>query len=156
MFGQMNVTPMSNLHNAPQQVSESLEQAVARLLDLTEHPAITKWVQLPKALFLFLTTAEDPESGAFYVYDRRSKEWFWVDFEDEKFGGYNSSDFEQLVRECRFLDIVERPQLLRSKAQWNIQPGSRPRIGTQSIQAAPPSLAASNTDVDSAKISPSW
>ena len=141
MFGMMNVTPITNLHNAPSQVNESLEQAVTRLLDVTEHPAITKWVQFPKALFLFLTTPGDPESGAFYVYDRRSKEWFWVDFEDEKFGGYNSSDFEQLVRECRFLDIVESPQLLRSKVQWIIQAGSRPRIGTQSIQVAPPSLA---------------
>jgi hypothetical protein len=63
-----------------------------------------------------------------------------VDFEDEKFGGYNISDFEQLVRDCRFLDIVENPPLLRSKAQWIIQAGSRPRIGTESIQVAPPSL----------------
>ncbi len=140
MFGRMNVTPITNLHNARQQVSEPLEQAVARLLDFTEHPAITKWVQFPKGLFLFLTTTGDPESGAFYVYDRRSKEWFWVDFEDEKFGGYNISDFEQLVRNCRFLDIVENPPLLRSKAQWIIQAGSRPRIGTESIQVAPPSL----------------
>ncbi len=45
MFGMMNVTPITNLHNASSQVSESLEQAVARLLDVTEHPAITKWVQ---------------------------------------------------------------------------------------------------------------
>ena len=78
---------------------------------------------------------------SFYVYNRRSKEWFWVDFEDGKFGGYNTSDFEQLVRECRFLDIVESPQVLRSNVQWIIQAGSRPRIGTQSIQVAPPSLA---------------
>src|SRR5258706_3047025 len=66
----------------------------------------------------------DPESGAFYIYDRRLKIWFWVDFEDEKFGGYNTADFEHLVRECRFLDIVESPQLLRSKDQWIIQAGS--------------------------------
>lgn len=132
MFGMMNVTPITNLHNATPHVSESLEHAVDRLLDITEHPAITKWVQFPKALFLFLTTPGDPESGAFYVYDRLSKEWFWVDFEDQKFGGYNTSDFEQLVRECRFFDIVQNPKLLRSKAQWVIQAGSRPRIGNQS------------------------
>src|SRR6266478_8837718 len=141
MFGPMNVTPITDPYQERKTVGESLEQAVARLLDVTEHPAITKWVQFPKALFVFLTTPGDPESGAFYVYDRRSKEWFWVDFEDEKFGGYNTSDFEQLVRECRFLDIVESPQLLRSKGQWIIQAGSRPQIGTQSIQVAPPSLA---------------
>ena len=137
MFGQMNATLITDAHKLPP-IGESLEDAVSRLLDVTEHPAITKWVQFPKALFLFLTIPGDPESGAFYVYDRRSRAWFWVDFEDEKFGGYNSSDFEQLVRECRFLDIVENPQVLRSKAQWIIQPGSRPRMGTQSIQVAPP------------------
>jgi hypothetical protein len=135
MFGQMNATPITDRLNSPP-ISESLEQAVARLLDVTEHPAITKWVQFPKALFLFLTVPGDPESGAFYVYDRRSRGWFWVDFEDEKFGGYNSSDYERLVRECRFLDIVENPQLLRSKARWIIQAGSRPRIGTQFSQVA--------------------
>ena len=91
MFGQMNATPITAPHNSPR-VSESLEQAVARLLDITEHPAITKWVQFPKALFVFLTVPGDPESGAFYVYDRRSGGWFWVDFEDDKFGGYNSSE----------------------------------------------------------------
>lgn len=136
MFGQMNATPITAPHNSPS-IGESLEQAVARLLDVTEHPAITKWVQFPKALFLFLTVPGDPESGAFYVYDRRSRGWFWVDFEDEKFGGYNSSDFEQLVRECRFLDIVENPQLLRSKAQWIIQAGCRPRIATQLAEVVP-------------------
>jgi hypothetical protein len=126
MFGQMNATQITDPHKSPRR-SESLEQAVARLLDVTEHPAITKWVQFPKALFLFLTIPGDLESGAFYVYDRRSRAWFWVDFDDEKFGGYNSSDFEKLVRECRFLDIVENPQLLRSKTPWIIRPGSRPQ-----------------------------
>jgi hypothetical protein len=141
MFGQMNVTAVGDCRNSSSCVSESSEQAVARLLDATEHPAITKWVQFPQALFLFLTTPGDPESGAFYVYDRRSRAWFWVDFEDEKFGGYNSSDFEQLVRECRFLDIVENPQLLRSRSQWTIQAGCRPRLGIQSPQVVPASAA---------------
>ncbi|MFZ3245924.1 MAG: hypothetical protein WA185_12690, partial [Candidatus Acidiferrales bacterium] len=61
---------------------------MARLLELTEHPKIERWVQFPKSLFVFLMVAGDPESGAFYVYDRGAKIWFWVDFDDEKFGGY--------------------------------------------------------------------
>lgn len=129
MFGPMNVTPITDPYQERKPVGESLEQAVARLLHITEHPAITKWVQFPKSLLLFLTMPGDPESGAFYVYDRCSGAWFWVDFEDEKFGGYNSFDFEELIRACRFLDIVERPELLRSKAPWIIQPGCRPQPG---------------------------
>ncbi len=127
MFGPMNVTPITDPYQERKTVGESLEQAVARLLEITEHPAITRWVQFPKSLLLFLTMPGDPESGAFYVYDRRSGAWFWVDFEDEKFGGYNSFDFEGLIRACGFLDIVERPELLRSKTPWIIQPGCRPQ-----------------------------
>jgi hypothetical protein len=126
MFGKMNAVPILNLGIGHEKAG-SLDKAVERLLALAEYPAIAKWVQFPKALLLFLVISDDAESGAFYIYDRRSKIWFWVDFEDEKFGGYNTTDFEQLVRECRFLDIVENPKLLQSRAPWVIQAGSRPR-----------------------------
>jgi hypothetical protein len=126
MFGKMNVVPIVDLRDAPEDVGGSLEAAVTRLLTVTEHPAIQKWVQFPQALLIFLVMPGDAESGAFYVYDRRSRIWFWVDFEDENFGGYSVSDFEQLVRECRFLDIVERPELLRSRVSWIVQPGVHP------------------------------
>jgi hypothetical protein len=127
MFGTMNVIPVLDLRNAPAGVANSSDGAVARLLDVTDHPTIEKWVQFPKALFVFLVVPGDPESGAFYVYDRRSGIWFWVDFDDDKFGGYSVSDFDQLVRECRFLDIVECPHLLTAKNQWIVEPGLRPR-----------------------------
>jgi hypothetical protein len=126
MFGKMNAVPILDLRQEPDEVGASLQAAIARLLDLTEHPTIAKWVQFPKALFVFLVVPGDPESGAFYVYDRRKRLWYWVDFEDEKFGGYTVSDFDQLVRECRFLDIVERPHLLQGPNGWIVQPGIRP------------------------------
>ncbi len=50
-----------------------------------------------------------------------------MDFDDEKFGGYTVSDFDHLVRECRFLDIVERPHLLAGKNRWIVEPGLRPQ-----------------------------
>src|SRR5713226_3860635 len=127
MFGKMNVVPVVDLRNAPDEVGRCSDGAVARLLAVTEHPTIAKWVQFPKALFLFLVVPGDLESGAFYVYDRRSRIWFWVDFEDEKFGGYNVSDFERLVRECRFFNLVERPSLLRGLGNWLVQPGAAPQ-----------------------------
>lgn len=127
MFGKMNVVPVLNLQHAPDEARASLETAIAKLLDVAEHPTITKWVQFPKALFVFLVVPGDPESGAFYVFDRRREIWYWVDFEDEKFGGYTVADFDELVRECRFLDIVQRPDLLLSPNSWLVQPGTRPR-----------------------------
>jgi hypothetical protein len=138
MFGEMNVVPIIDLRHTPEEVGGSVDGAVARLLDVTEHPTVARWVQLPKALLVFLMTAGDPESGAFYVYDRGSRVWLWVDFDDEKFGGYTVGDFEQLVRECRFLDIVERPQLLPSRKRWIIQPGVQPHRATESpIEQSP-------------------
>lgn len=127
MFGRVTAVVIADLGQAPEAVGGSVDGAVARLLDLTDHPKIEKWVQFPKALFVFLVVAGDPESGAFYVYDRRALVWYWVDFEDNKFGGYSVSDFDCLVRECRFLDIVEQPQLLSGKASWIVTAGSRPQ-----------------------------
>ncbi len=104
----------------------SLETAVARLLDLTDHPTIAKWVQSSKALSVSRVLPGNPESGAFYVLDRRRTVCYWVDFEDENFEGYTLRDLDQLVRECRSLDIVQRPHLLQSPNGRVVQPGLRP------------------------------
>jgi len=130
MFGKMNVVRIVDLNHASDEIGGSLDGAVAKLLDVTEHPTIAKWVQFPKALLLFLLVPGDSESGAFYIYDRRSRTWYWVDFEDEKFGGYNLNDFDSLVRDCRFLDLVERPQLIAGRGPWVLQTGSRPQRGS--------------------------
>ena len=127
MFGKMNVVRVVDLRNTPDEVGRCSDGAVKRLLDVTEHPKIERWIQFPKALFVFLVVPEDPESGAFYVYDRRAMIWFWLDFDDEKFGGYTVSDCDRLVGECRFLDIVEHPQLLQRHEHWVLQLGLRAR-----------------------------
>src|SRR5260370_23192159 len=104
-------------------------------MELTELPNVEKWVQFPQALLVFLVVSGDPESGAFYVYDRRARIWVWVDFDDEKFGGYTVSDFDRLVRECRFLDIVESPHLLAGKSRWIVEPGFRPQRSNRAAEA---------------------
>jgi hypothetical protein len=127
MFGKMNVIQVLDLRNAADEVANSSDGAVARLLDVTDHPKIEKWVQFPKALFVFLVVPGDPESGAFYVYNRPSKIWYWVDFDDDKFGGYAVGDFDRLIRECHFLDLVEGPHLLADRNRWTLQAGLRPQ-----------------------------
>jgi hypothetical protein len=127
MFGRMNVVSVLDLQNAAGNAGAWSETAVAELLGITGHPRVERWIQLRKALLIFLVVPGDPESGAFYVYDRVLKEWFWVDFDDDKFGGYTTADFDQLIRECHFLDIVERPQLLTVCNEWIVGPGSRPQ-----------------------------
>jgi hypothetical protein len=140
MFGRMNVVAVLDLQNAAHEAVRCSEGAVARLLEVTDHPKIEKWVQFPKALFVFLVVPGDAESGAFYVYDRRTRVWYWVDFDDERFGGYSVNDFDRLVRECRFFDLVERPQLLAGKEPWVVSPGSRPQ---RSSDATPRTIAES-------------
>jgi len=135
MFGEMNVIPIINLQGTPEEVGGSVDGAVARLLDLTEHPTIARWIQLPRALLVLLVVAGDPESGAFYVYDRISRVWLWVDFDDEKFGGYSEGDFDRLVRECWFLYIVERPQLLPGQSRWIIRAGLHPQRANENTSA---------------------
>lgn len=131
MFGRMNVTAVVDLWNAPEGDGKFLEGAVARLLNATDYPKIEKWVQFPRALFVFVAVPGDPESGAFYLYDRRARVWYWVDFDDDKFGGYSVGDYDRLLRECRFLDLVEQPQLLAGTETWKVVPGSSPqRNGT--------------------------
>jgi hypothetical protein len=132
MFGKMEVIPVMDRREYPQIVTESTDEAISRLLAATDHPAIARWLQLPKVLLVFLVVLGDPESGTFYVYSRNSRTWLWLDFDDEKFGGYSVSDFDKLIRECRFLDIVEHPHLLSGTDRWLVQPGFQPRRSANS------------------------
>ena len=127
MFGAMNAIPVLDLRSAPEKIANSADRAVARLLEITDHPRIERWIQFPKAVFVFLVVAGDPTSGAFYVYARQAKVWYWIDFNDDQFGGYAVADFDRLVRECHFFDIVEQPALLTKKSGWVVELGGRPR-----------------------------
>ncbi len=124
MFGRMNIEPLLRLHDGPGKPAPDLTSAVAQLLQLTEQPQVVRWIQFPAAVLLFLVVPDDPESGAFYVYDRKRGTWFWVDFEDDKFGGYNVADFERLVKQSHFLRLVEQPWLLECDGKWFVQPGN--------------------------------
>ena len=123
MFGKMIVQPLLRPPDFRGTLALDLQSAVGRLLELTEHPKVVRWVQFPGAVLLFLEVPGDPESGAFYVYDRMRGTWFWVDFEDEKFGGYHVNDFDQLVKRSHFLKLVEEPWLLECDGKWFVQPG---------------------------------
>jgi hypothetical protein len=48
--------------------------------------------------------------GSIYL-DRKTRALYSVDFDDKQFGGYSVSQLEQLIKECQFLDLVERPGL---------------------------------------------
>jgi hypothetical protein len=123
MFGPMHIERYW-LEDGPGKPVPDLHSAVARLLELTDYPEVVRWIQFPSALLLFLVVPGDPESGAFYIYDRSHGTWFWLDFEDDKFGGYSVADFDCLVRHSHFLSLVEQPWLLECDGKWFVSPGS--------------------------------
>ena len=121
MFGRMTVEPVVQLDPRV-----DLQVAVAALTKITETVEIVRWIELPASVLLFLLVPGDPESGAVYVLDRKTGTWYAVDFEDEEFGGYSVSQLETLLKDCNFLDLIERPGLWRSGLRWVVLPGMRP------------------------------
>jgi hypothetical protein len=117
MFGHMKAEAILTLRPA-----SSLEEAVRILIRATDGAQPVRWLEFPAAALLFLTIAGDSESGAFYVLDRKTGTWFWVDFEDEEYGGYCVGDFDILAHEYNFLSLVERPGLLGAEAGWLLEP----------------------------------
>ncbi len=102
MFGPMNVSPVLRLQETAAGSNGSLDSAVARLLEVGDYPEIVRWVQFPPAVLLFLMVPGDPESGAFYVFDRKQRIFYMVDFEDQSYGGYKLADRLQVLRRRRW------------------------------------------------------
>jgi len=103
-----------------------LQTSVAALIKVAENVEIVRWIELPASVLLFLLVPGDPDSGAVYVLDRKTGTWYAVDFEDEQFGGYSVRQLEMLLKECNFLDLIERPGLWRTGLRWVVLPGMRP------------------------------
>ena len=123
MFGQMQVTRIFQLSKL-----ETVDEAVAKLLEFAEYPKIFRWFQFPTALVVFVAHADSPDSGAVYVYDRKACVWLWVDFKDKNYGGYSPSEFDVLINQCHFFRLAESPALLGSPIQWLVTPGQRPTV----------------------------
>jgi len=121
MFGQMMVEPVVQLDPCV-----DLQTAIATLIKVAENVEIVRWIELPPSVLLFLLVPGDPDSGAVYVLDRKKGTWSAVDFEDEQYGGYSVSQLEMLLKDCNFLDLVERPGLWRTGLHWVVMPGMPP------------------------------
>jgi hypothetical protein len=123
MFGQMQVTYTFALSKR-----ETVDEAVAKLLQFTDHPNVVRWFQFPTALVVFLAHDDAPDCGAIYVYDRKRCTWLWVDFDDRNYGGYSPEHFDVLINQCHFFGLVESPGLLDSPVQWLVTPGQKPTV----------------------------
>ena len=118
MFGHMRAEPILRVKPAC-----PARDAVVTLTKATDETRPVRWMEFPAAVLLFVIVAGDPQSGAVYVLERKTGTWFWVDFEDERYGGYSIGDFDLLMQEYDFLSLVEHPALLRIKSGWVLEPG---------------------------------
>jgi len=121
MFGRMMIEPLVQVDPRA-----DLQSVMAALVKVTETVEIVRWIEFPASVLLFLLVPGDPDSGAVYVLDRKKGTWYAVDFEDEQFGGYSVTQLEMLLKDCNFLDLIERPGLWRAGLHWVVVPGMRP------------------------------
>jgi hypothetical protein len=121
MFGRTMVTPIAQVG-----ADVDLQTAINSLLRATEQPEIVRWIEFPKSVLLFLLVPGDPESGAVCILDCKTGTWYSVDFDDKQYGGYSVIQLEQLLKECHFLDLAERPGLWRGSLNWYVETGKRP------------------------------
>jgi hypothetical protein len=118
MFGHMKAQPIIRM-----KPTTVIAEAVDALIVATDKAHVVRWIEFPAAILLFVLVPGNTRSGAFYVFDRRTNTWLWIDFEDDQYGGYSTSDFDLLVNEYDLLRLVERPALLRADSGWLLEPG---------------------------------
>ena len=123
MFGRMMVAPVVQVDPGV-----DLKAAVAALIKVTENVEIACWIEFPAVVLLFVLVPGDPDSGAVYALDRKKGTWYAVDFEDEQFGGYSVSQLETLLKDYKFLDLIEQPGLWRTGLPWVVLPGNPPEM----------------------------
>jgi len=121
LFGRMDVRPILRCD-----AGKELEVAVAELLAVGDYPEIARWIQFPRGLMLFLMVPGDSRSGAVYVYDRCDGIWYFVDFQDQNYGGYSLAELDVLLDHCYFLRLVENPRCL-GRSAWFLTPGQAPQ-----------------------------
>jgi hypothetical protein len=105
MFGHMKARPVLAVRTS------SIDLAIAALLAITENAQPARWIEFSASTLLFVSVEGDPESGAFYLLDGKTSSWYWIDFDDEQYGGYSVDDFDLLIHEYDILSLVERPGL---------------------------------------------
>ena len=89
-----------------------LDQASRGLAERSE-AQIVRWVQFAAGALFFTLVPGDPESGGVYVFDRKEGVFYWLDFNDQKWGGYSLADYEALERTYRLSLLAQRPWLLK-------------------------------------------
>jgi hypothetical protein len=117
MFGRMSVDAILSVERGCEPLA-----AVRSLVELSGRDKHQKMHRVPGFNPVFAMIPGDSTSGAVYVLDRKSGVWYWIDFEDNQYGGYSQEELEELLSKYNLLSLVERPALLRSGLKWVVEP----------------------------------
>ncbi len=72
---------------------------------------LKRWVDYARGALLFLMVPGDPESGAFYIYDRARQAFFLVDqTRTPRYGGYRLNEFEDMAAACGLKGLARSPR----------------------------------------------
>jgi hypothetical protein len=119
-LARMNVTRLLTLEELGLDRRVTVQEASRGLAQAAE-AEIVRWVQFPAGILFFTLVSGDPESGALYVFDRKTGVFYWINFEDEKWGGYNLDDYRTLVRQHKLTALAQRPMLLEGRCRATAQ-----------------------------------
>jgi hypothetical protein len=108
----LTASPLLTLEDLGLDRNVGLDQASRGLAERSE-AQIVRWVQFPAGALFFTLAPEDPESGAVYVFDRRTGVFYLIHFNDQKWGGHSLAEYETLERTCRLTLLAQQPRLLK-------------------------------------------
>ena len=89
----------------------SVEHAIKVFLYIGEAVA-SRWIEMPKGVLLLQVVADNPQSGAIYLYDRERQIFYFVCFEQGRDDSLTVAEFEQLVTEYDLVSWTANPCLL--------------------------------------------
>jgi hypothetical protein len=116
----MNVTPLLTFEELGLDRRATVEEASIGLA-LAAEAQIVRWTQFPAGVLFFTLVSGDPDSGALYILDRKSGVFYWLNFDDRKWGGYTLGDYNVLVRQHKLNALAQRPGLLERRCRLALQ-----------------------------------
>jgi|SRR5581483_2756051 len=90
----------------------NLDAIIREFLSIGEAVA-ARWIQMPNVVLLFQVVADDPASGAIYVYHRIQEEFYMLTFEGAE-DNLTLADFGEILSEYQLIQWslkLERPQV---------------------------------------------
>lgn len=86
----------------------SVEHVVKVFLTIGEAMA-ARWIELPKGVLLLQVVADQPASGAIYLFDRERRIFFFVDFAQGRDDSLSPADFDDLMTEYNLVSWAANP-----------------------------------------------